>query len=284
MRLTCPNCGAEYEPPRNMMPSGGRHVQCSACHTRWFAKNESRPLLTEDQIIQRLESRTPNLRVIEEPVAAPWKKPKLQAEPAAAPAGAKVTPFAAKDTPNSEPETREEDFSWETPETAPASAFAEAPSAFRTDAGEPAAGETDFSWAEPSAGSEPAAAPEPVSEETPAAPDSTPPAEAVETPEASPTTPVPPVTEPASAAAAPKTAALQEAEARPRTAATVEPVIIIEETSPIRFWLGFTAAVAVVAILLAIYFAARAEAAGLPVESLLDRLPHDTVALVAPKG
>ena len=38
MRLTCPNCGAEYEVPDGMVPAGGRHVQCTACHTRWFVR------------------------------------------------------------------------------------------------------------------------------------------------------------------------------------------------------------------------------------------------------
>ena len=36
MRLTCPNCGAEYDVADGMVPAAGRHVQCTACHTRWF--------------------------------------------------------------------------------------------------------------------------------------------------------------------------------------------------------------------------------------------------------
>jgi predicted Zn finger-like uncharacterized protein len=117
MRLTCPNCGAEYEAPRSMMPAGGRHVQCSACHTRWFARADSRPQLTEDQIIRKLESRGPNLRVVEEePVAAAWdddpeagsvKVGRRQAPPSpAAPAG--------KPAPG-QPEA--EEFEWEVLET-----------------------------------------------------------------------------------------------------------------------------------------------------------------------
>lgn len=54
MRLTCPSCGAEYEAPADLIPGTGRHVQCSACHTRWF----TRPMLSEDQILQRLENRS----------------------------------------------------------------------------------------------------------------------------------------------------------------------------------------------------------------------------------
>lgn len=36
MRLTCPNCGAQYEVPDDVIPSGGRDVQCSNCGSTWF--------------------------------------------------------------------------------------------------------------------------------------------------------------------------------------------------------------------------------------------------------
>lgn len=36
MRLTCPNCGAQYEVPDDVIPSEGRDVQCSDCGTTWF--------------------------------------------------------------------------------------------------------------------------------------------------------------------------------------------------------------------------------------------------------
>jgi predicted Zn finger-like uncharacterized protein len=38
MRLTCPNCGAAYLVADHLIPTAGRHVQCTACHTRWFAR------------------------------------------------------------------------------------------------------------------------------------------------------------------------------------------------------------------------------------------------------
>ncbi|MER2507411.1 MAG: zinc-ribbon domain-containing protein, partial [Amaricoccus sp.] len=56
MRLTCPNCGAEYEVPEGQIPAGGKHVQCTACHTRWFAR-AAQAALSEDQILARLETR-----------------------------------------------------------------------------------------------------------------------------------------------------------------------------------------------------------------------------------
>jgi len=36
MRLICPNCGAQYEVPDEVIPETGRDVQCSECSTTWF--------------------------------------------------------------------------------------------------------------------------------------------------------------------------------------------------------------------------------------------------------
>lgn len=36
MRLICPNCGAQYEVPEEVMPAEGRDVQCSNCGQTWF--------------------------------------------------------------------------------------------------------------------------------------------------------------------------------------------------------------------------------------------------------
>lgn len=36
MRLICPNCGAEYEVPVEVVPTTGRDVQCSNCGDTWF--------------------------------------------------------------------------------------------------------------------------------------------------------------------------------------------------------------------------------------------------------
>lgn len=36
MRLTCPNCAAQYEVPDDVIPAEGRDVQCSNCDTTWF--------------------------------------------------------------------------------------------------------------------------------------------------------------------------------------------------------------------------------------------------------
>ena len=36
MRLTCPNCSAQYEVDANVIPDDGRDVQCSNCGNTWF--------------------------------------------------------------------------------------------------------------------------------------------------------------------------------------------------------------------------------------------------------
>lgn len=36
MRLTCPNCDAQYEVPAEVVPTTGRDVQCSNCGKTWF--------------------------------------------------------------------------------------------------------------------------------------------------------------------------------------------------------------------------------------------------------
>lgn len=36
MRLTCPNCKAQYEVEESVIPEGGRDVQCSACGHTWY--------------------------------------------------------------------------------------------------------------------------------------------------------------------------------------------------------------------------------------------------------
>ncbi len=60
MRLSCPNCATLYEVPDGALPAAGQHVQCTECHTRWFVKGpEPRALLSEDEILARLETRKP---------------------------------------------------------------------------------------------------------------------------------------------------------------------------------------------------------------------------------
>lgn len=41
MRLTCPNCGAQYEVPDDVIPDEGRDVQCSNCGDTWYQVHPS---------------------------------------------------------------------------------------------------------------------------------------------------------------------------------------------------------------------------------------------------
>jgi predicted Zn finger-like uncharacterized protein len=43
MRLTCPNCDAQYEVPAEVMPPEGRDVQCSNCGQTWFQAHPDHP-------------------------------------------------------------------------------------------------------------------------------------------------------------------------------------------------------------------------------------------------
>ncbi len=43
MRLTCPNCGAQYEVPDEVIPEAGRDVQCSNCGDTWFQHHPDHP-------------------------------------------------------------------------------------------------------------------------------------------------------------------------------------------------------------------------------------------------
>lgn len=58
MRLTCPNCGAQYEVPEEVIPFEGRDVQCSNCGKTWFQphpKNEASADSTEEPALQEPE-------------------------------------------------------------------------------------------------------------------------------------------------------------------------------------------------------------------------------------
>lgn len=84
MRVICPNCGATYEPPEGLLPSAGGHVQCSACHTRWFFRPERPPATpSEDEILARLATRQPDLRVVRDPAPVPPAPEAAEPEPVA---------------------------------------------------------------------------------------------------------------------------------------------------------------------------------------------------------
>jgi predicted Zn finger-like uncharacterized protein len=55
MRLICPNCGAQYEVPDDVVPEGGRDVQCSNCGDTWFQKHPSQDRELSEELEQPLD-------------------------------------------------------------------------------------------------------------------------------------------------------------------------------------------------------------------------------------
>jgi len=71
MRLICPNCGAQYEVAEDVIPQGGRDVQCSNCGHTWFE---------EPGASERAEQAA--MQQAEEPQAAlPEPEPEPESEP-----------------------------------------------------------------------------------------------------------------------------------------------------------------------------------------------------------
>ncbi|CTQ48597.1 zinc-ribbon domain-containing protein [Jannaschia donghaensis] len=64
MRITCPNCNAQYEVGDDMIPSEGRDVQCSNCGTTWF--QDGRPRAAS--AVQERAVRRPGRRATDLPV------------------------------------------------------------------------------------------------------------------------------------------------------------------------------------------------------------------------
>lgn len=122
MRLTCPNCGAEYELPDGMIPPGGKHVQCSACHTRWFMRASTPRAVSEDQILQRLEARTARPRPVLVPVPTVPVEPE---EPEEEPEETVSVPMTGPD------------FGWEAPRAEPEPARPDLPAPEVEPEGEP---------------------------------------------------------------------------------------------------------------------------------------------------
>ena len=50
MRLTCPNCSAQYEVPVEAIPPAGRDVQCSACQHTWFESGPPPEPLRDEEL------------------------------------------------------------------------------------------------------------------------------------------------------------------------------------------------------------------------------------------
>lgn len=83
MRLTCPNCDAQYEVDDSAIPDTGRDVQCSNCGHAWFQLPQG-SLADEDED-DLYEGPTPETPAAPEPQPDPVPAPAPAAEPSVPP-------------------------------------------------------------------------------------------------------------------------------------------------------------------------------------------------------
>ncbi|KMK66471.1 zinc-ribbon domain-containing protein [Puniceibacterium sp. IMCC21224] len=79
MRLICPNCGAQYEVPKDVVPLGGRDVQCSNCGNTWFQVHPDSNPVSLDKPDQPEVSEPP------QDIIAPPPEPEAVPDPAPPP-------------------------------------------------------------------------------------------------------------------------------------------------------------------------------------------------------
>lgn len=117
MRLTCPNCAAQYEVPEEVIPAEGRDVQCSNCGETWFqaaaaraaeptttdADSAAAPQETDAEHTAPAAAKQPS----QEAPSTPEPEPKPEPEPAPKPAAAPVSTPASSD-PREETEASDE--------------------------------------------------------------------------------------------------------------------------------------------------------------------------------
>lgn len=104
MRLVCPNCGAQYEVDRGLIPDAGRDVQCSNCGNTWFqAPPEEDAALAEElgrpepEVIERAHDPEPEPEGEPQEAHAPEEEPELVAEAEPEPEDAEVDPDPTPD-------------------------------------------------------------------------------------------------------------------------------------------------------------------------------------------
>ncbi len=80
MRLTCPNCGAQYEVPDDVIPEDGRDVQCSNCEETWFQTKNTEAAIAEPEPATKEEPEPEAEPSVPEPTEA--SKPPAPPQPA----------------------------------------------------------------------------------------------------------------------------------------------------------------------------------------------------------
>lgn len=92
MRLICPNCGAQYEVPDEVIPASGRDVQCSNCGDTWFQPHaDMTPASTDEDRFNPAKPAAQDTADDATSPSEPEPEQEIETEPAAHP--------AASDTP-----------------------------------------------------------------------------------------------------------------------------------------------------------------------------------------
>lgn len=79
MRLICPNCGAQYEVPVDVVPEAGRDVQCSNCGHTWFQRHPDQ----EEDPAEEVSQPDPEADWTTQPPQPPTAPPQVETPPAA---------------------------------------------------------------------------------------------------------------------------------------------------------------------------------------------------------
>jgi predicted Zn finger-like uncharacterized protein len=96
MRLTCPNCGAQYEVPEAVIPTSGRDVQCSNCGDTWFQHHpDHAPAEAEDLPDEHAAEAEPDPAPEPEPAPEQVPEPAAEATPEEPPAQRRLDPNVA---------------------------------------------------------------------------------------------------------------------------------------------------------------------------------------------
>lgn len=111
MRLICPNCGAQYDVPKEVIPQGGRDVQCSNCGHTWYQSHPDQDAALAEDLGRAVpdpewapEDEAPVPPSRPAPRAAVQAPPATAPSPRPAPVPPAVQPEAA--APQATPETR----------------------------------------------------------------------------------------------------------------------------------------------------------------------------------
>ncbi len=75
MRLTCPNCGAQYEVPDEVIPQTGRDVQCSNCGDTWFQPHRDHAVANSEDDAEGVTPAKDDWEEPEAPAASPPPPP-----------------------------------------------------------------------------------------------------------------------------------------------------------------------------------------------------------------